>query len=138
MTSAGKAEADVGDALAALMQERRSQAARLLAAQGMTRLDVLNFISHGVTKGPLPDGAGGPVPAGAGDEDAPQGAADPLAAYLERWPNERWSREAATLLLEYRLDEGSEPEACRAAIECLHRSYPEDLRATAMRRSPWS
>ena len=37
--SAGKAEADVGDMLAALLREPRSQAAQLLAAQGVTRLD---------------------------------------------------------------------------------------------------
>jgi len=80
VTSAGKSEADIGDALAALLQERRSQAARLLAAQGMTRLDVLNYISHGIAKVPRPAGEG-PAPAGEGDEDAPRGLADPLAAY---------------------------------------------------------
>ncbi len=78
--SAGKADADVGDALAALLQERRSQAARLLEAQGVTRLDVLNYISHGISKVPrLPIGE--PAPAGDGDEDAPHLAADPLTAF---------------------------------------------------------
>jgi len=80
VTSAGKSEADVGDALAALMQERRSQAARLLAAQGMSRLDVLNFISHGMSKVPRPAGSG-PAPAGAGEQEGPAGVADPLGAY---------------------------------------------------------
>src|SRR5512134_2451694 len=46
--SAGKDEADVGDMLAALMREARSHAVELLSAQGVTRLDLLNFISHGV------------------------------------------------------------------------------------------
>ncbi|UCF69235.1 MAG: ATP-dependent Clp protease ATP-binding subunit ClpA [Acidobacteriota bacterium] len=78
--SAGKDEARIGDALAALLQERRSQAARLLAAQGVTRLDVLNFLSHGVTKVPRP-GPDQPVPAGEGEEDVPRPARDPLAAY---------------------------------------------------------
>jgi ATP-dependent Clp protease ATP-binding subunit ClpA len=78
--SAGKTDADVGDALAALLQERRSQAARLLEAQGVTRLDVLNYISHGISKMPrVPTGE--PAPAGEGDEDAPRAAGDALGAF---------------------------------------------------------
>ncbi len=50
--SAGKDEAGVGDMLAALMREARSRAVELLSAQGVTRLDLLNFISHGIRKGP--------------------------------------------------------------------------------------
>ncbi len=76
--SAGKAEADVGDMLAALLREPRSHAVDLLGAQGVTRLDVLNYISHGIRKDPEPD----PdlAPGGEGEEGraAPR---DPLAAY---------------------------------------------------------
>ena len=54
--SAGKDEAGVGDMLAALMREARSHAVEVLAGQGVTRLDVLNFISHGVRKAPPRDG----------------------------------------------------------------------------------
>ena len=50
--SAGKDEAGVGDMIAALMREARSHAVELLGAHGVTRLDVLNYISHGVRKGP--------------------------------------------------------------------------------------
>jgi ATP-dependent Clp protease ATP-binding subunit ClpA len=50
--SAGKDEAGVGDMLAALLRETRSHAVELLTAHGVTRLDVLNYISHGVRKGP--------------------------------------------------------------------------------------
>jgi ATP-dependent Clp protease ATP-binding subunit ClpA len=80
--SAGKDEADVGDMLAALMREPRSHAAALLGEQGVTRLDVLNFISHGVSKNPAPAPAEGGdlASSGTGDEDRP-GARDPLAAY---------------------------------------------------------
>ena len=80
--SSGKAEAGVGDALAALLQEGRSQAARMLERQGVTRLDVLNYISHGITKVPRPrrDGA---APAGDGDPETAPGA--PLADPLEAW-----------------------------------------------------
>jgi ATP-dependent Clp protease ATP-binding subunit ClpA len=81
--SSGKNDADVGDALAALLQERRSQAARILEAQNVSRLDVLNYISHGISKVPrLPTGApGDPASAGIGDEDAPRAGGDPLTAF---------------------------------------------------------
>ncbi len=77
--SAGKNEADVGDVLAALMQQPKSFAAESLASQGITRLDVLNYISHGVSKRPemLPSG---PAPAGDGDEGS-AGVSDPLESF---------------------------------------------------------
>ncbi len=78
--SSGKTDADVGDALAALLQERRSQAAKLLEAQNVSRLDILNYISHGISKVPRVP-AGGPAPAGEGDEEAPRAGADPLSAF---------------------------------------------------------
>ena len=78
--SSGKTDADVGDALAALLQERRSQAARLLEAQNVTRLDILNYISHGISKVPRIH-AGTPAPAGEGEEEAPRGGADPLGSF---------------------------------------------------------
>jgi ATP-dependent Clp protease ATP-binding subunit ClpA len=81
--SAGREEAGVGDVLAALMQQPRSQAAQLLAAQGVTRLDILNFISHGVTKVPAAaSGDEGPSGAEAEDrDDVSPPARDPLGAY---------------------------------------------------------
>ena len=50
--AAQREQVKVGDVLAALFQQPRAQAVALLAAQGVTRLDVLNFISHGVSKVP--------------------------------------------------------------------------------------
>src|SRR5262245_12218752 len=41
--SAGRDEANVGDVLAAIMQQPKSRAAQLLSAQGVSRLDILNF-----------------------------------------------------------------------------------------------
>jgi ATP-dependent Clp protease ATP-binding subunit ClpA len=79
--SSGKTEADIGDALAALLQESRSYAAKLLDKQGVTRLDVLNFISHGITKVPQIPSGGGVAPAGDGEEEGPRGLADPLSAF---------------------------------------------------------
>jgi ATP-dependent Clp protease ATP-binding subunit ClpA len=78
--SAQRDEANAGDILAAILQQPKSHAARLLTEQGITRLDILNYISHGIAKVPL--AAGDPAPAGpaAGDADAPP-PADALLAY---------------------------------------------------------
>src|SRR6188474_1648603 len=72
--SAQRPEVNGGDILAAMLQQPKSQAARLLEAQGVTRLDILEFISHGVSKIPPADEtptAAGPAPAGT-QEDAPE------------------------------------------------------------------
>ena len=75
--SAGRGEADVGDVLAALLREPRSHAAALLGELGVTRLDVLNYISHGITKSGSPDAPREQAPSGQGeDEKGP--SRDPL------------------------------------------------------------
>jgi ATP-dependent Clp protease ATP-binding subunit ClpA len=48
--SAEKPEADAGDILSAIFQEKDSHAVHFLASEGITRLDVLNYISHGISK----------------------------------------------------------------------------------------
>jgi ATP-dependent Clp protease ATP-binding subunit ClpA len=82
--SAQRAEVHAGDILAAILQQPKSQAARLLDAQGITRLDILEFISHGITKTPLPEEpageAGEQAPAGTGEE-ASGTSRHPLSAY---------------------------------------------------------
>ncbi len=80
--SAQRAEVNAGDILAAILQQDKSQAARLLAAQNISRLDVLDYISHGVSKIPRPpeEAAEPPAQAGTGEE-GPATAADPLKAY---------------------------------------------------------
>ncbi|GAB4167610.1 MAG: ATP-dependent Clp protease ATP-binding subunit ClpA [Geothermobacteraceae bacterium] len=52
MQSSGKKEITVGDLLAAILEEKNSHAAYFLNRQGIDRLDVLNFISHGVSQSP--------------------------------------------------------------------------------------
>jgi ATP-dependent Clp protease ATP-binding subunit ClpA len=82
--SAGR-EVQAGDLLAAMLQQTKSYAAQLLEAEGVTRLDVLNFISHGISKVPVPpDPADSPasVSAGPGEEAAPV-PRDPIAAYAQ-------------------------------------------------------
>src|SRR5262245_56802712 len=72
--SAGRSEVRAGDVLAATLQETRSFAARALLAQGVTRLDILNFISHGIRKTPpepvtpSDEPGGDQVPASTGEE----------------------------------------------------------------------
>jgi ATP-dependent Clp protease ATP-binding subunit ClpA len=81
--SAQRQEVQAGDILAAILQQPKCLAARLLEDQSISRLDVLEFISHGITKVPAPDDAateGGEAPAGVGEEGAPS-SRDPLAAY---------------------------------------------------------
>jgi ATP-dependent Clp protease ATP-binding subunit ClpA len=84
--SAGRQEVQSGDVLAATLQQNKSYAAQLLAGQGITRLDVLEFITHGISKVP----SAGAVPGGDSDsgegESGPgeRGSAtsrDPLSAY---------------------------------------------------------
>ena len=48
--SAGREEVDVQNVLVAIFREPESHAAFVLAQQGVTRLDVVSFISHGVSK----------------------------------------------------------------------------------------
>jgi ATP-dependent Clp protease ATP-binding subunit ClpA len=81
--SAQRAEVQAGDVCAAILQQRESHAARLLAEQGVTRLDILEFISHGISKVRPPqtgDAERAPAAGGIGDEGR-AAAADPLAAY---------------------------------------------------------
>src|SRR5438270_2139872 len=91
--SSGKETIDGGNVLVALYRERDSHALYLLEKQGVTRLDLLRYISHGALKvrdesalrhhsdddelHAEPRGPGQP----AGDEDDGELADDPLAAY---------------------------------------------------------
>ncbi len=81
--SAGKKEITVGDVLAAILEEKSSHAARLLESQGISRLDVLNFVAHGVAK--VPRGQGDdprPVSPQSDETAAPaKGGRDPLASF---------------------------------------------------------
>jgi ATP-dependent Clp protease ATP-binding subunit ClpA len=81
--SAQRQEVQAGDILAAILQQPKTHAALLLAAQNITRLDILEYISHGISKAPVTNGAAVPepgAPAGAGDEPA-SAPLNPLDAY---------------------------------------------------------
>ncbi len=84
MQAAGKKEITVGDVLAAILEERSSHAAQILENQGVTRLDVLNFISHGVAKVPPQERGAGSAPQQGGEAAPAKGgspARDPLECY---------------------------------------------------------
>ncbi len=81
--SAEKEEVDAGDLLAALFQEPDSFAINLLRSQGVSRLDMLQYISHGISKLSDSGAQGGPTPAGieSGIGDTAELPADPIAAF---------------------------------------------------------
>ena len=49
--SSGRAEIDAGDVLAAMYRQPESQAVYLLHAQDIRRINVLDYIAHGISKG---------------------------------------------------------------------------------------
>ncbi|MBW1826873.1 MAG: ATP-dependent Clp protease ATP-binding subunit ClpA, partial [Deltaproteobacteria bacterium] len=53
--SAEKQEVDVSDILASIFQEKDSHAEYFLSGEGITRLNVLSYISHDVSKSPYRD-----------------------------------------------------------------------------------
>ena len=81
---AGKAEANGANALVALYSEPDSHAVTFLKEEGITRLDVVSYISHGISK-LLP--AKTPSTGGQGshrqpqEEEGDEAPVDPLAAY---------------------------------------------------------
>ncbi|MGH9942079.1 MAG: ATP-dependent Clp protease ATP-binding subunit ClpA [Pyrinomonadaceae bacterium] len=81
----GQPEVDGGNVLAALFQADRSHAVYLLKQQGVTRLDVLNYLAHGISKlDPAPEptfGAEGEDEEPGASPPPPQGGRDPLAEY---------------------------------------------------------
>jgi ATP-dependent Clp protease ATP-binding subunit ClpA len=72
--SAGKDSIDGGNLLVALFRERESHAVYLLEQQGVKRLDVLNYLAHGIKKGERAPRAAGERPSD--DEGVPEGIHD--------------------------------------------------------------
>ncbi len=55
MQSSGREEIGIGDILSAILEQEDCLAAQILQAEGLSRLDVLNYVSHGITKVPFQD-----------------------------------------------------------------------------------
>jgi ATP-dependent Clp protease ATP-binding subunit ClpA len=85
--NAEREEVDAGDLVAAIFQEPDSQALALLRTQGVSRLDVLKYVSHGISK--LPESRSGaedpngsaPPPRRPAMDDGEEEIADPLTAF---------------------------------------------------------
>jgi len=81
---AEKEEVEAGDLVAALFQEPDSYAVTLLRGQGVTRLDVLQYISHGISKltgGGADDPQGTPAGFEPGAAEPGELPDDPLEAF---------------------------------------------------------
>jgi len=77
--SAEQPTIDGGDVLVAMFREDESHAAYLLGQEGITRLDLLNFISHGMSKDEGEESAAGGLPGS--DEEGEPAKKSPLDAY---------------------------------------------------------
>ena len=77
--SSGQDQIDGGNILASLFDEHHSHAKFLIEKQGITRTDILYYISHGISK---LNHEGEELPLGEDDEDIePQKVRDPLSAF---------------------------------------------------------
>jgi ATP-dependent Clp protease ATP-binding subunit ClpA len=80
----GQQAVDGGNILAALFQAEQSYAVYLLMQQGVTRLDILNYIAHGISK----IESGEPLPGGMEDEEFGGPGMDPRKKPLESFTSE--------------------------------------------------
>src|SRR5829696_3736151 len=80
--AAGRQQMTTGNVLASMFRERDSHAVYLLEKQGVSRFDIINYISHGVSK--VETGGGPVVPRTRGVEDdgqEDQKVANPLESF---------------------------------------------------------
>ena len=76
--SSGKKEVNGANVLVAIYGEKDSHAVYFLQKQGITRLDVVNYISHGISKVPQPQKA---APEGEVETEGEKAEAGPLEQY---------------------------------------------------------
>ncbi|RMD80349.1 MAG: ATP-dependent Clp protease ATP-binding subunit ClpA [Gammaproteobacteria bacterium] len=79
--SSGKKEVTGANVLVAIFGEQDSQAVYLLHKQNVTRLDVVNYIAHGISKVPDEEETGSASGASGAEEEEGAGARSPLEAY---------------------------------------------------------
>ena len=75
--SSGKKEVNGANVLIAIYGEKDSHAVYFLQKQGVTRLDVVNFVSHGISKVPQPKS----TPEGEAENESEKADAGPLEQY---------------------------------------------------------
>ncbi len=78
--SSGKKEVDGANVLVAIFSEKDSHAAFFLQKQGISRFDVVNYLSHGISKVAGDDGLGLPAP-GELEEGGDSSPQSPLQAF---------------------------------------------------------
>ncbi len=76
----GRTELNAGDVLVAITRERGSHAVYLLERQGVRRLDILSYLSHGIGKEGGGNGEEDPE-GGEGGEEAPRTVRDPFRTF---------------------------------------------------------
>lgn len=79
--ASGQTTIDSGNVIAAMFEERRSHAVYLLEKQGLSRLDILNFISHGISKIQPPDAEDAETGFDGGGPDDSRVLKDPLQSF---------------------------------------------------------
>ncbi len=77
--SAGKREVTGANVLVAIFNEQKSQAVFFLGKQDIARLDVVNFISHGISKVHNDENEG--LPSGQEDESPGEASSQPLESF---------------------------------------------------------
>ena len=86
-TGSGKKEVTGANVLVAIFGEKDSHAVYYLHQQGVTRLDVVNFIAHGIRKSDAPDAAKASESSGSSEgserEEAADGKASPLDQFTQ-------------------------------------------------------
>jgi ATP-dependent Clp protease ATP-binding subunit ClpA len=79
--SSGKKEVTGANVLVAIFGEKDSHALHFLTQQGLTRLDVVNFISHGIAKTPQEATPSGRPEGAAEQQENDAGSASPLDSF---------------------------------------------------------
>ena len=79
--SSGKKEVTGANILVAIFGEKDSYALHFLTQQGITRLDVVNYISHGITKAPQENASSGRAEPTGQEQEAEAGNASALESY---------------------------------------------------------
>lgn len=79
--NAEKQEVEISDILASIFLETDSYAAYFLSQEGITRLDILNYISHGMPKDPFADVIGGFVKTQKTEKTKEKKKDDPLSLF---------------------------------------------------------
>jgi len=79
--SSGKKEVTGANVLVAIFGEKDSHALHFLTQQGLSRLDVVNFISHGIAKTPQESSAGGRGETAGEQQESEEKSASPLESF---------------------------------------------------------